>query len=257
MPSVSHAQSRQVTPAAQPAVPGSPHSSPSCAMPSPQKASHAAPFSSQLSAEHASGSRRHLPATQVSEPLQKMPSSQSASIGVGWQAPSALQRPSVHGLSSASSQTDSAGIAQWSCSVQELVTHAPGRPAQGFPTCALHVVSLQVSAPLQKRPSSHDAPSALADLQSAAQQPAAVPFTAEPSSHSSPGSRTSLPQTGGGSHAGMAGSTVTTAEGVTVPVTVGWPLFRRKSFLPMACTVPATVIALLARSRMIPTVGLF
>src|SRR5262249_31348439 len=136
-------------------------------------------------------------------------------------------------------------------SLHGVLTHSPVAPPQGTPACLTQWVARQVSAPLQNRPSSHDAPSAFAVLQSAPQHEAPRPFAA-PSSHSSPASTTPLPHTGAGSHAGRVGSTTTVAAGVAVPETVGWPLRTRSSFLTRANRLPLTVIWSLERKITMP-----
>ena len=95
-----------------------------------------------------------VPPPQVSAPLQKRPSSQGAVLLVWAQVPVPLQASSVQTLPSVVQAVAAATKQLSAASLQELLHSAP--PAQGSPAWP-QVPPPQVSAPLQKRPSSQGA----------------------------------------------------------------------------------------------------
>src|SRR5439155_9003342 len=95
-----------------------------------------------------------VPPLHVSVPLQKRPSLQEAVLLGCVQAPAPLHTSSVQTLPSSVHGT-LAGVWQLSAASLDRSLHS-APPVHGSPLC-VHVPPLQVSVPLQTRPSSHDA----------------------------------------------------------------------------------------------------
>jgi hypothetical protein len=85
--------------------------------------------------------------------LQKRPSLQGASFAGCVHTPVPSQRSSVQLLPSPVHGVPRGEKQVWAASLQ-LLAHSPA-PAHGFPACTLQVPPLQVSGPLQKKPSVH------------------------------------------------------------------------------------------------------